>query len=190
MMRLALLTAVMVTLGAACGPSSPTYEHVQVASLRFDVPAEWKQADRQAPEPPTEPWKKVTWHRRGVVTAQWMPEANDRKESITVIRSARSAAVAGADASTLASLVATAQRSLANVHASAVIPIRTVHGLVGAQVEVDFVPPGQTGRYHRVHVVLAGDHATLIHILYTARDPQPDLATLNRVLETLTDEEG
>ena len=82
------------------------------------------------------------WHQRGMSTSQWVPGDNERKESLTIIRSERSPAMAKAENSTLVQVLATAQRSLTDVRASIVTLIETSKGLHGARVEVDFHPTG------------------------------------------------
>lgn len=166
---------VAAIFGAACGSQPRAREHASLESLRFEVPAQWKRSD---------------WHERGIATAQWVPDDNDRHESITIVRSERSPATAKAGVPTLQSLVSTAQRSLPGVRASAATPVKTARGLIGARIDVDFAPPRHAERYHRVHVVLAGPHDALIHVMYTARNPDADLTALSIVLDTIASEEG
>jgi len=70
------------------------------------------------------------------------------------------------------------------------MPIKTARGLVGARIDLDFVPWSRNEHYHRVHVVLAGDHDTLVHVMYTAREPDAHLTALSVVLDTISSEEG
>jgi hypothetical protein len=167
---------VLVVLGLiGCGGGEPAHEPAELASLRFDVPSEWTRSD---------------WHHRGIATSQWVPQDNDRKESIAIIRSERSPATANAAANTLEQLLAASQRSLRNVRASKAIPIKTAHGLVGARIDVDFVPNGLSERYHRVHVVLSDANGTLVHVLYTAKTPDGDVKALSIVLDSIRHEEA
>lgn len=161
-------------LAAGCGSGAPAHQQVQLESLGFDVPADWQRSD---------------WKQRGVSTSSWAPEDNERKESISIVRSERSPAVAQADSATLQQLLTLSQRSLTQVRATAATPVRTSNGLCGARVEVDFVPRGRSERYHRVHVVLA-DGNVLVHVMYTSRSPDPDLEALSTVLDTIHHEEG
>lgn len=167
-LQLALLGAL---LPSACtlGNDAPAREHVTFASLAFDVPAQWQRTDQT---------------RRGVATAVWQPEDNDRKESITVIRTDLSPAVAKAGASAIELYLAHAHRSLPHARTSKVQRITTAKGLDGARVDLDFTPPGQNENYRRVHVVLV-DGSSLVHVLYTAKHPDRDLGALGAVLDNL-----
>jgi hypothetical protein len=49
----------------------------------------------------------------------------------------------------------------------------TRHGFSGLRVEGTFTPPNQAASYHRIHAVLV-DGESLVHVLYTARDPDRD----------------
>ena len=98
--RASLLLALLV---AACASREPGREHMEFASLRFDVPAQWKRAE---PDPVSVFGKSAKPTLRGLATAQWAPDDNVGKESITIIRSERSPAVAKAGVSTLEQLLA------------------------------------------------------------------------------------
>jgi hypothetical protein len=183
--RASLVVALFVS---ACGSREPAREHTQLASLRFDVPAHWKRAE---PSPSRLLANQAKSTVRGLEMAQWAPADNDRLESITIIRSERSPAVAKAGVSTLEQLLAHSQRSLRDVRASKATWLKTARGLAGARIDVDFTPPGTTDRYHRVHVVLADDtHGALVHVFYTARNPERNLTALSIVLNTIRYEEG
>ena len=155
--------------GCAASNEELAREHAKLESLELDVPANWQRTDRM---------------RSGVATATWQPEDNERKESVTVIRTELSLAVAQAGAVAIEPYLAHAQRSLPQARTSAVKRISTAKGLQGARVDVDFVPQGQHERYRRVHVVLV-DGSSLVHILYTAQHPDHDLAALGVVLDNL-----
>jgi hypothetical protein len=162
------LIAFVMTI--SCGTTSSSKQHVQLAHLGFDVPSDWKNADTK---------------QRGLVTSVWTPEDNDQKESIVVIRSDRNPEVARADSQTLARLLSSAQAAGAKVSATA--PITTQQGLSGVRIEVDYVPPGLSKTYHRVHVVLVnGD--SLVHVFYTARSPDSGLAAFTMVLSSIHEE--
>lgn len=166
MNRLAIL---LVVIG--CGGASET-QHEQVATLSFDVPANWTRSD---------------FHQRGGQIAQWAPEQNKRHESVTIVRTELSPQIATADESYLASLLVQAQLSLAKSNVSSVQHVSTKHGIVGVRLSVDFVPPGSTEVYHRVHVLLVENRA-LVNVIYTAREPSTDALAL--MLDTLRHEEG
>jgi hypothetical protein len=167
--------AVFLTLLVACGSNEPSREHATLASLHFDVPSEWQRTDS---------------NQRGVQQSEWKPADNDRKETITIIRSERSPAVAKAEVATLEQLLAIAQRSLRGIRASKPKPIATSHGMAGARIDVEFLPTSAADRYHRVHVVLADKGGALVHVMYTARTPDPELRALSIVLDTLRHEES
>jgi hypothetical protein len=166
----------LVAAAAACGSSSTPSEEARLASLTFEVPAMWKRSDVK---------------ERGLLTAQWEPTDNERKESITIIRSERVPGAGNMEPAALQQLLAISQRSLRDVRASKVIPIRTQRGLVGARVDVSFVPQGLKDRYSRVHVVVADhDHDALVHVLYTAKNADTDQRALELVLSSIRHEEG
>jgi hypothetical protein len=75
------------------------------------------------------------------------------------------------------------------VRPSRVRPIEAGRGLEGVRVEASFVPAGQKEPYRRVHVALT-DGSTLIHVLYTAKQPDRSFAALELVLANLRNEEG
>lgn len=171
--RLALLAASLALASGCTDNNEPVArQRVTLGALRFDVPASWQRTDHT---------------RSGVATAVWQPEGNDRKESITVIRTDLAPAVAKAGSTALVPYLAHALRSLSHVRTSAVTPVTTTRGLTGARVDLDFIPPGQKARYRRVHVVLV-DGASLVHVLYTAQHPDRDADAIGVVLDNLQHE--
>jgi hypothetical protein len=146
---------------------------VHIGSLSFDVPAEWVRHDA---------------NRHAVEISDWTPEENPRKESITVIRTQSSPAVAKAGVVALTPLLADSQKSLGNVSASRVSQISTTRGISGARIEVDFVPPGSKSSYHRIHAVFVDSTGALVHLLYTAR--QPNATAFDVVLNSIRSEES
>jgi len=153
------LCKVLLLVLAACegGPSVLDREPTHLASLAFDVPAGWQRTDTS---------------RRGVATAEWEPEDNDRNESLVVIRTELSPAVAKAGAPQLEQLLGAAQRSLARPHTTNLSPLITARGLQGARIDVAFDRPISELRMQRTHVVLAEPSgASLVHVLYTAQHP-------------------
>lgn len=163
----------LVLAASACGDDSIATQNVQIASLSFDVPAEWERHDA---------------NRRDVEISEWTPNENPRKESITIIRSQTSPAVAKAGVPALTPLLAASQKSLAKVHSSRVTAVTTARGLSGARVDLDFVPPGAKSSYHRIHAVFVDRTGALVHVLYTAR--QPNGKAFDLVLDSLRSEEG
>lgn len=170
MRRLACLLLIAVV---GCDSDSIEGQAVQLSSLAFEVPAEWQRQDA---------------NRRGVSISEWAPYENARKESITVIRTETSPAVAKAGVGAVEPLLAAAQRSLRGVRASRVARLTTAKGMSGARVDIDFVPPGTDASYHRVHVVLVDGTDALVHVLYTARSPSSSV--LDLVLASIHREEA
>jgi hypothetical protein len=161
-----------LVLGGCTGSSK---QHAGLGTLAFDVPADWQRADSTT---------------RGVVTSVWTPPPGDnaRKESVTVIYTELSPAVAKAGPSTVAQLLTQAQASL-HGRLSQPASVTTRHGFVGARVDVDFVPPGRHETYHRVHAAFV-DGGGLVHVIYTAEKPDVGLAAFDEVLATMHRGEG
>lgn len=158
---------------AACGRGS-SRQRVDFAHLTFEVPSDWSHHDASL---------------RGVKSSVWTPQDNARKESLMVIRSELAPMTAHADLSVLTQLVEGAQAALVDAHVSQPVTVKTQSGLTGVRIDVSYLPPGQHERYHRVHVVLV-DRASLVHVLYTAKSPDPQLLALNSVLGTIREGEG
>lgn len=171
------ISLVLLAALSACGSQrEEAREHARLASLSFDVPAGWSRTDSM---------------QRGVLTAEWRPEHNERRESITVIRTELAPALAKAGPAALEPYLAAAQRSLPSVRPSRVKSIETARGLKGMRVDAEFVPVGQEQPYRRVHVALVDPKGTaLIHVLYTAKHPDRALTALELVLANLRREEA
>jgi hypothetical protein len=163
-----LLAATALAAAISCGSSAS--QHVQVAHLGFSMPSDWHNVDS---------------NQRGLVTSVWTPDENDHKESVTVIRTERSPDVAKAGQEAIETLLTSAQYPGSKV--AATTTIKTKQGMSGVQIEVDYVPPGLKHSYHRVHVVLV-DGSSLVHVLYTALVPDPNLDTVNQVLASIREE--
>lgn len=156
-------------LGTACASSSgPEVETTTFEGLEFAVPEGWTSASQSE-------------HQTKILVVR--PNDNDRKESITVMRTREMPALANTDAAYLQQLLADAQRSLLDGKPGRATRVRTKHGFVGARVEADFVPDGTSAHYHRIHAVVR-DGTSLVHLLYTARDADP--GTFELVLDSLT----
>lgn len=169
MKRLGL--AVLMGL-AACGSSAN--QRVSFAHLSFEVPSGWEHHDTS---------------RRGVATTVWTPDDNDRKESITIIRTDEVPVVAQAGEAILGQYLENAQAGFQDARVSEVRTVHTKLGLSGVTTNVDYIPPGLRDRYHRVHIVLV-DGASLVHVIYTARSADPGLESLNGVLATIREGES
>ena len=169
------LLVASLTLGTLVGCTGAGNQHAELGTLSFDVPADWQHADSST---------------RGVRSSIWTPppDENGRKESVTVIYTERSSAVAGAGQGTVAQLLIAAQASL-HGRLSNPASLTTRHGFAGARVDVDFVPPGLHETYHRVHAAFV-DGNGLVHVIYTAKQPDRALAAFDEVLATMRRGEG
>lgn len=166
-MKRALIIALV-----ACS-SVRSKQHVDFARLSFDVPGDWTHHDKVF---------------KGVATTIWTPDSNANHESLTIIRSEIAPATTRANEAQLGELLRRAQ-SFAGTRVSSPVATTTPSGFRGSRLEVDYVPPGQHERYHRVHVVLV-DGSSLVHIMYTARSADPQLDALGLVLGSIREGEG
>ena len=164
-MRLALLAT--VTVGCSGGAA-----RAELSSLSFEAPASWQRTDSQS---------------RGTATAVFTPVGNARKESVTVIRTEVGPIATHYSTATLTQLLAGAQSALASAHASPIARVSSDSGLEGMQIVVDYVPPGLAQPYRRIHAVLS-DGTALVHVMYTALSPDPELGAFRQVLATLREE--
>lgn len=163
--------ATLIVLLAACNEDSgPPSQLVELGKLTFEVPLDWKRTDGIRP---------------GTLTAAWTPPKNDRQESVTVVRTHRSGPPSGNAAASTQQLLVSAQRSLRDAKIASLSPVTTMRGLSGSRVDVRFKPNGVERAYRRVHVVLVENEHTLIHVLYTAANPDKDLTALHLVLDTI-----
>lgn len=147
-------------LAASCATTAPAVmTRVRVDQVTVEVPNGWVRSDQS---------------RDGLVTAIYAPEAkdNERKESITVMRTERVPAVAHDGLDTIRRLLTDAEAGLRDAKASSAIPTKTTSGLSGVSISVDFVQPELRRRYHREHAVFV-DGSSLVHVIYTAEDPDP-----------------
>jgi hypothetical protein len=163
------LRAALIMFVAACGSGPISAQHANMGDLTFDAPASWHRSDAS---------------RRGVSTTIWTPsDDNTDKESIVVTRTELVAHIAAAGQSTISRLLQRAA-ALPGARARDVQPYATSTGLQGARVELDYIPPGQSKRYHRVHVVLV-ERTALVHVIYTALNADDDERALGLVLSTI-----
>ncbi|HVK88939.1 MAG TPA: hypothetical protein VM513_32690 [Kofleriaceae bacterium] len=167
---------VMLAVLASCDGQESQTEDAKLGPLTFEVPADWQRTNHE---------------RTGTVSAEWRPDTNARKESVTVVRSADRAPAEGFSAERLANLLANAQGTLRGARVSKVTPLSTRRGLTGARIDVSFQPGDGPTRYRRVHAVLVDDtRSELVHVLYTAASPDDHLTAFYTVLESLHREEG
>lgn len=98
---------------------------------------------------------------------EWTPPDNERKESIVVIR--REMAAMSKHHGRLGGLLVQASAQLDRAKFKQPERVSTKHGLVGARIDVSFVPTGQSTPYQRIHAVLVeGTH--LVHVIYTGHE--------------------
>lgn len=171
-----MFVAVVGSATSGCwGSNAPVRsgDPVRLGQMAFEVPAGWHRTDT---------------HQPGARISVWVPdvETNARKESITVIEG--DLAGPPLDERRLEKLVSGAQIALRDAKTSKVTAVTTDAGLTGYQVEVEFTPQSTKERYRRTHVVLR-DHGRLVHVMYTARTPDPERDGLETVLATLRHEE-
>ena len=158
-----------LALAAGCGGGT---DRAELATLSFEAPRTWQRTDT---------------HGSGSVTAVFAPGDNARKETVTVIRTELGPIAAQYSTATLTQLLTGTQTGLRNARTQAITRVATDSGLHGLQVVVDYVPTGLARPYHRVHAVLL-DGTALVHVLYTALAPDPELAAFRQVLSTLREE--
>lgn len=153
-----------------CGGSGTREE--SLGPVAFEVPTKWERTDT---------------HGRGTATAMFAPVANANKESVAVVRTELGPIVEKYTPEMLSSLLLSAQSSFPRSKTSPVARFTTERGFAGMRVEVEYVPPGRSERYHRVHALLV-DGTALIHVMYTAATPDAELVVFQRVVDTLREE--
>jgi hypothetical protein len=168
MKRLALIA---VTL--ACSSDSIVGEQARLADLSFEVPVGWHRVDRDRP---------------GLKSSEWQPEDNAAKESILILRSETAALPPTGREQAIAKLLDEVPKGFAQSRPTKATALTTNSGLSGAMVELDFRPPGSTAVYHRVHAVLVEKSGAVVHILYTARNPDSEQRGLKLVINTIREE--
>ena len=159
---------------AGCGTATPQTQDGHLAEFRFVVPSGWKK-------------HQVNAGSREV--SRWVPESNDGKESISLIRTALRSDVHTRDSAALLELLGDAQRSLPHGQFGQASRLSTSNGMRTLVVAGDFEPAGTTHRYHRVHALVI-DGSAVVHVLYTAETPDPDLKVFHAVVDSLHREEG
>jgi hypothetical protein len=143
-------------------------EVANIGGLQYAVPAGWKSQDQSE-------------HQNKIIV--WRPSDNPRKESIALIRSKELPALVKGDFGHIEQFLAEAQKSSSDGTFTAVTRFKTNRGLVGARTEGDLVPDAASHTtYRRMHAVLI-DGTSLVHVLYTARNPNPK--TFRLVLDSL-----
>ncbi|MFN0249826.1 MAG: hypothetical protein ACKV2T_23285 [Kofleriaceae bacterium] len=168
-MRSLLLLGLLV----GCASNEPMASRVEsLGPLTFDVPSDWARQD---------------FVSGGTSTSVWTPTSNERKESIAVIRVERGAMkVKGA---TLEALVESAQGSLQNARIARIERVSTSRGFSGAKASLSFTPSGKATAYHRVQATLV-DGDALVHVFYTAVEPDDTVEPFTLVVDSLRRGEG
>ncbi len=144
---------IFLTFALGCASSGPSLDKASIGGLAFGTPSGWTSRDVSSPQ-------------RQMF--EWSPADNERKESLTVVRSDRPA-MAKATPAQLQHLMRDAQRALPDASFSAPISFTTRHGFRGVRTEGSFTPPGSSLRYRRIHATFV-DGTALINVLVTSRE--------------------
>jgi len=173
-MRIAVVFLLAVVLDWGCSTNkAPDTQPARLGDLTYEIPAGWRHFDTMTPRS---------------ASSEWTPAQNSRRESVDVIRTELSPRLARAGRAAIEDVLLSAQRGLHNAKVSRISGLTSPYGLVGAQVEVDYTPQGLDRTYHRIHVVLFDGANKVVHILYTAEDPQFDAISI--VLNSIHHEEA
>jgi hypothetical protein len=153
------MRALLLIALAACASSTPSLDPAKLDTLDYGAPAGWKSRDVSAPQ---------------TAAVEWTPTGdNDRKESLVISRVPQPALAAARSRPHLRRTLVAANAQLPDARFSSPTPVVTRGGFSGLRVEGTFTPPTQAVSYHRIHAVLV-DGTSLVHVLYTARDPDRD----------------
>ena len=158
-----VLLAVAALVGCNAGEDVEA-SRVDVGAISVLPPAGWRMEER------------------GPATKVWTPERNTRRESVTVLVGPRY--LGGAERAFAAARSAQDLLHDGRIVSSERFAARS--GLPGLRLDMTFRPDATNGVYRRSHAVLfvedavAGDYT--VHVIYTAADPDPERAALQRVL--------
>lgn len=160
-------------LASACGANeAPKTQTATLGDLAYEIPAGWKHFDTKTPR---------------AASSEWTPASNERRESVDVIRTEVSPKMRHASREEVEEVLTRAARGLENAKVTSISQLTSPYGFVGARVELDYTPHGLGRTYHRVHAVLL-DGGKLIHILYTAQNPDFDAVSI--VINSIHHEEA
>lgn len=163
-------TSILVAaLASACGESVPDVSWQSVEGLQYAVPLGWNVRDQ------SEQTRKIL---------VWTPDDNEHKESVAIITTPPLVGLTKVGLPRVQGLLSAAARGLPGSSFTQPTRVVTSRGLVGLRVDGQFVPTGQDAPYRRIHVVML-DGTSLVHVLYTAKDPSSESEALRIVLETL-----
>lgn len=160
---------VVAAVTSACGESAPDVSWQSIEGLQYAVPVGWAVRDQ------SEQTRKIL---------VWTPDENGNKESVTVIRTQPLVNLTKVGLPRMRGLLAAASKGLSKGSFSEPTQVQTSRGFVGMRVDGQFVPPGTSSPYRRIHVVML-DGTSLVHVLYTSRNLSADPEALRVVLETL-----
>ena len=132
--------ASILVLAACASSEAPASQLARIGTVVYEAPDGWDHKDTISA-------------RSASVT--WTPDANTRRESITVIRSRIDPNRTDAKSlDSLEQLLLAAQHELPHLQLTRTQRFHTRNGLDGVQVDADFVPIGKTEPYHQTHAVL------------------------------------
>ena len=160
-MRACVLAILMVATACNAGVDDDT-PPVELGSIEIVPPTGW------------------TSRELGPTTRMWTPAKNPGRESIVVIVAPKPLG----EPTRAFELARKAQELLADARITATSTISTAGGRAGRRIDLSFRPTGTKRRYQRSHVsIVEGD--SLIHVLYTAADPDPERAALMSVVASI-----
>ncbi len=163
-------TLLVLALVGCSTPSPPGQNVIHLAGLDFQASLEgWTHKDA----------KEI-----GRVASRWTPDANPNKESISIIRAPSPPRLHEATIETLTELLESAQGVMPEGSVHAPVSGQTKQQLPEVEIAADFVPAGLRASYHRVHAMIL-DGNTLIHVLYTARTPDPNLTVFRQIVDSI-----
>lgn len=147
--------AILVVLLVACADKPREMTLARVGNLDYAVPEGWAMRDVS---------------QNGQTILVWTPADNDRKQSITVIRTAPMPHLRNASKDYLASKLGQTLRQPGR-------NVVTKQGLDAARTDGRFTPRGMAATYARSHLtVFDGD--SLTHFIYTAQQPDGEIFEL------------
>ena len=158
----------LIVLLAACNSGQHPVEAYAIGEVEYEMPVDWKVHER---------------HESGRLVAEWVPERNARKESITIVYSEPLPALAKAGRGHVARHLSDLQGAL---HGSfgAPLSVTSKGGFVGASVDGSFTPANSTKPYHRMHAALIADDR-IVHVLYTAPTGVSNRELVSAVIHSL-----
>jgi hypothetical protein len=157
MNRRSLLASLLAVAACACVPSSDR----RLATLDYLVPAGWSYRNLSTPQ-----------HAQ----VEWKPAGdNGRNECVLILRTPRPSSVTSPPH--LVRLLKESQAELEDPKFDLPHRVETRWGLAGVQIAGAFTPKGETASNQRLQAILI-DGSALIHVIYTARDPNREVFEL------------